>query len=751
MKPAGQGYRQLLLAAFACTATGAVAEDPFAPLATETRPLATRWQTDYRGALDLGLTYASTDTFMAGQYNGLQEQGATLLGNLDWRQFNGTESYWQVSLSDVGLDTRKGEIRWGLPGRLSVTIGFDSQLQVRNDSGMTPFRGSDTELILPAQWVTGQTTGEWTALADNLRQFDRELERNSWHLGLEAQLDEQWQLTSSLRYSTREGTGDVGAAIYVDAAAGDAVLLPAPIDHRTVDIDTTLAYSGTRLHLQGQLSWSEFDNRDRQLSWQNPFNSYGPDVSYPAGTGAVGLAPDNTHSSARLDGRYRFSRTLQLQFDARLALAEQDQEVLPYSVNPALEVQQGLPRERFDGEVTTGNLRAKLHWQATRKLKLELGYTLRDRDYDAPRDGYRYIPGDGGSQSRPELTVYNSTHDLRTQAIELAADYRLPLRSKLGLDYRFQEVTRENAATEETQEDRYTLNYRIQPWQSFRTTLELTWADRAADTYRWDQSYFALLDAALINDTPDSQRFINHPLLSQHYLANREQQQARLDFNYLPAPGWSFNLNLLLREDDFDKSELGLTESTFESLQISAGYAPHKSLYFSVHGGVDIYDAEQGGRAFRGGQEKNPFAVTSPLPQASDPSRNWRLASRDESLVLGGQLQWQPHEKLEFALDYRYVDTDSTQDFGQVAATDLNPANLPTVDTRLHQLDATGTWHWQEALSLRLNYRYYRYQSNDWAWRGVEADTIDKVLTFGQHNPNESAHYVGLSVLYRWQ
>ncbi|HEY7776041.1 MAG TPA: MtrB/PioB family decaheme-associated outer membrane protein, partial [Kineobactrum sp.] len=633
--------------------------------------MATRWQTDYPGSLELGLVYSSADTFMAGQYNGLQEQGAHLLGNLDWRRFDGAESYWRVSLSDVGLDTREVEFRWGLPGRLSLRVGFDSQLQVRNDSGATPFRGSDTELVLPQQWATGQTTREWTALADSLQQFDRDLERNAWHLGLEAQLNDQWQLTSSLRYSTREGTGDVGAAIYVDAAAGDTVLLPSPIDHSTMDLDTTLGYSGTRLHLQGHLSWSEFDNHDQQLSWQNPYNSYGPTVSYPSGTGATGLAPDNRQSSAGLSGRYQFSRTLQLQFDVRLALAEQDQQFLPYSVNPALEAEEELPREHFDGEVATGNVRGKLHWQPTRKLKLELGYTLRDRDYSAPRDGYRYIPGDGGSQSRPALTVFNSTHELRTQAFELEAAYRLPLRSKLGLNYRFQEVTRENAATEETQEDRYTLNYRIQPWQSFRTTLELTWADRAADTYRWDQSYFALLDAALINDTPDNQRFTNHPLLSQHYLANREQQQARLDLNYLPAPGWSFNLNLLLREDDFDKSELGLTDATFESLQVSAGYAPHSSLLLSLHGGLDIYDAGQGSRAFRGGQEKNPFAVAGPLPQASDPTRNWRLTSRDESLVLGGQVQWQPVQELELELDYRFVDTNSTQDFGHVAAAGL--------------------------------------------------------------------------------
>ena len=33
----------------------------------------------------------------------------------------------------------------------------------------------------------------------------------------------------------------------------------------------------------------------------------------------------------------------------------------------------------------------------------------------------------------------------------------------------------------------------------------------------------------------------------------------------------------------------------------------------------------------------------------------------------------------------------------------------------------------------------------------IEANTIDKVLTFGQSNPNEDIHYVGASVIYSWQ
>ncbi len=739
-----------LLASVCLTATAASAGDRFAGLLAETRPLDTRWQTDYRGTLELGLGYVSAQNFMAGQYNGLQDEGGTLLGNLDWRRFSGAEAFWQVSLSDLGLDTREGELRWGVPGKLLVSAGFDHQQQVRNDSGATPFRG-DADLILPGDWVSGLTTASWTSLPGSLQRFDRELERNTYKLAVDSRLSDHWQLGSSLRYGTRKGTADTGAAIYIDAASGDAVLLPAPVDHRTLEADARLSFTGERLHLQGSLAWSDFDNRDDALRWQNPYSSFGPRVRYPAGEGALALAPDNSQTSARLSGHYLFAPRLRLQVDASHAVAEQDQALLPYSTNPALEVFEALPRESLDGEVATTHARTRLLWQPRPKLNLELAYRLRDRDYSTPRDGYRYIPGDGGDQSRPELTVYSRSHDLRSETLELEAGYRLPLRGKLTAGYAWEEIRRRNAASEETVEDRYSIEYRVQPWQSLNAKFGLSWADRAADTYQWDQSWFALLDSALINATPDNQRFSNHPLLSQYYLANREQQQVKLDLNYLPDPRWSVNLNLLWREDDFDKSILGVTETQLQSLQISASYLPSSTMQLNLHAGLDRYEADQGSRAFRGGQEKNAFATLPPLPQASDPARNWFLASRDDSLVLGALLKWQPREQLEFELDYRFVDTEAAQDFSPVAAADLDPASLPTVDTRLHQIDASGLWHWQEALSIRLHYRYYRYQTNDWAWDQVAADTIDKVLTFGQRNPNETVHYMGLSVLYRWQ
>ncbi|MDX1735126.1 MAG: MtrB/PioB family outer membrane beta-barrel protein, partial [Halioglobus sp.] len=299
--------------ALADKAGESVAPDVYRPLMQGSHTLAALAPGGYSNSAELGVAYTSDDNFKAGQYNGLQEDGATLIGNLHWRQFS-SDSYWRVSATDVGLDTREGQVTWGMADRLRIDLSFDSQLHVRNDSGRTPFSGQ-SDLTLPAGWVGGLDTGQFSALEGAFRGVERELERETLSLALDYRLNQDWRLDASVSHEEREGTTATGAAIYIDAASGDAALLPAPVDYRTTEFDVGLAYSGDRLHLQGRLDYSDFDNRDELLTWQNPYSSFGPGVAYPDGFGGLGLAPDNEQTRGRLTGQYIINATARIQFD----------------------------------------------------------------------------------------------------------------------------------------------------------------------------------------------------------------------------------------------------------------------------------------------------------------------------------------------------------------------------------------------------------------------------------------------------
>jgi MtrB/PioB family decaheme-associated outer membrane protein len=724
--------------------------DPFAALAAETRPWQTQWQTDYRGSARLGAAYTSDDSFMFGQYNGLHEKGATLIGDLQWQSFGSADSWWRVSAQDLGLETREGEVTWGMADRLRLTLAFDSQLQVRNDSGRTPFSGG-SGLVLPADWTGGIRPADWPGLEAALQGFDRELERDTFSLSLAGRLNEDWDLRASLSREERKGTTETGAAIYSDAAGAQAVLLPAPVDYTTTEFDIGVGFKGDALHLDGTLFYSDFDNDDALLTWANPYTGLAPAADYPNGSGGLGLAPDNQLWGVRGTGVYILTPTARLQVDGSYTRNEQDQAFSAYTVNNNLIVSEPLPRDDLGGEVDNAIFNAKLLLRPLPRLNLELRYRGQDRDYSAPRDGYRYPRGDASDQPGQALAVYNRRYGFVSNTYGIEGNYPLPLRSRLYLEYEYEEIERENSAVEETSEDRYRLRYRIQPWSVASANLELQYGDRAAGTYQWDQSYYSLLDTELINATPANQRYLNHPALSQYHLANRERSEAKLDLDYRPTARWQLTLNLLWRDDDYDRSELGLTGAEWQRANLGATWMPATDISVTAWLAWDNYESEQSSRAFRGGQEKNAFDIYPPLPQASDPSRNWDLEHENRSTSAGLSGQWQISERLSLEAEYSYVDTSTEQAIRTGGAADLVDSVLPEVDTTQHQISASGIWHLSQALSLQLDYQYFRCSGDDWAWAGLQPDTLDRVLTTGERNPNETVHYMGVSAIYRWQ
>ncbi len=732
--------------------TGDEPPDPYSALSEESRPLNTRWETDYKGELEAGGAYVNSDNFMFGQYNGLYEKGATFIGNAQWQGWRTDSSqYWQVDARDLGLETRRGKLEWGMAGRMRVALLFDNQIQVKNDSAQTPFLGEGSaKLVLPPNWVGGANTSDWSLLYPSLQGFDRKLERHKYGLQFDTALGAGWTLLSSFSSEQKEGTGDIGAAIYRDAASPLAALLPQPIDQRTTDFDLAFDYQGNALQLKASYHFSDFNNGEDLLSWQNPYNAgYGPVVDYPNGYGGIALAPDNQFQQLRLTGNWIIMPTLRLQMDGSYARTEQDDDFPLYTVNPGLAVDEPVPRSDLNAQVDTTTLGLALVARPMRKLTLEGRYRLDDRNNDSPRDGYLYVRGDGADQPASKFTAYNAPHDTRKQSAAFEGAYRLPGRNKLSLEYAYQRVDRSNAAVETTRENSLRGWWKNNSWQPLSARVELLYADLAADTYDWAQSYYSRFDTELINETPDDQRYTTHPALSQYHLSNRERLLGKVDLNYFLSNQWNLALNMLWRRDDFDKSTLGLIDERSDSYVFSANYQPHQALNLSAYFNFNRYGASQSGRAFVGGVEKNAFAVVPPLPQASDPGRNWDVDNDDTTRALGMALQWQAMERLQLDFDYSFIDTRGENTFTTYGAPDLATEPLPEVKTRQHQFRFSGSYHLRDNLSLNLHYQYFRFQGDNWAIDDVAPDSINKVLSFGEESPDESVNYLGLSVSYR--
>lgn len=617
-----------LFCALVLPLAAAAAEDPFAPLAAEARPLETRWQTDYIGTVELGVDYVGDDNFMFGRYNGRDEDEAKVYGNIDWRWIT-SSGRWDLQADQLGTDVGFARVQWDRKN-LSVYFELEGTRQVSNDSGRTPFRGDDN-LSLPGDWISSNVTSGFSNLDSALHGVDLELERDRYTFGLSSQLGSAWKLESSLQYEEKDGTQAMGAAIFQDASAGHSAILPQPVDYESLEFDLSLNFNSKRLLLNGSLFYNEFDNNNDLLSWENPYDIFGPAVRYPNGTGGLGLAPDNEYIGGRLLGTWFIAPGWRFQLDGSYAETTQDQNFASYTANDNLTVTVPVPRNDLNGTTETSTMDTRLFYRPLPRLNLEFWWHGEQRETDQSRDGYQYVLGDGGGQVGSDWTVYNTGHDYDINRTGIEANYPLPWRSKIWLKYEYYKVERENAAVEETEEDRYSLKYRIPIMANLHSRLELLYADRAASTYHWDQSYYALLDTGLINRTPDSQRYNNHPLLAQYQLANRERSEAKLDLSWQPAADWSLGLNVLWRDDEFDKSQLGLEEEEVTRVGGTVSWLPNPRLSISGYASYDDYQRDQNNRAFRGGIEKMHSLNTRPCPRPLIPAATGGYPTRTKS------------------------------------------------------------------------------------------------------------------------
>ena len=202
---------------------------------------------------------------------------------------------------------------------------------------------------------------------------------------------------------------------------------------------------------------------------------------------------------------------------------------------------------------------------------------------------------------------------------------------------------------------------------------------------------------------------------------------------------------------DYDKTELGLTDEELQRYVITATWLAGRDLTFTGWFSYDRYESEQSGRSFRGGAEKNAFATTPPLPQASDPTRNWDIDAEDSALTLGFNGEWQVDENLSFKGEYSYVDTEGEYDFATGGSPQLPVAPLPDNGSTQHHLVLESAWQLADNVTIKLDYQYWSFDADDWSINGITPTSIDKVLTLGEQEADEDLHYVGTSIVYRWQ
>lgn len=714
------------------------------------------------GEVELSLLISDDDSEKFGEYNDLSESGGKFVGALDLEgdlPWSDGTAYWQAEGKNIGLQSYDFSYIIAEPSRYKVTLTFDGSQQYTRLDSRTPFiNGLDDILTLPNNWTAATTSAGMTAFASTARRFDEEVHRDSINLEINLILNQQWQFDAGYQTLNRQGTQLTGGAIYFDASTSFVSLLPVEIDEDSASYRASLTFSNERLTHTLSYLLSKFDDNNDQVTWMNPFSiPDNPTIGYPNGLGSLSLSPDNDREELRTAGSYHPAAIagLNVQWDAVWSETEQDGRLLPYTVNQALNISQPIPIAGLDTSVDLfdGNLRINYRppGKRLRKLLLRGGYSVDDRNHNKDRAAFNYIRGDAADQPTSIQGIFANTHDFRKERGVIAGDYRLPWwRSKATMEVERTEVERQNAAVTETETDTLRGILRGTPFDNISVRVEAALSDRSSSTYEWGQSFLANRTQAFIAQTPVDQRFDNHPLLSQFHLANAETDDFKLSISYTGIDRWSFAFDLQQQDIDYDKTVLGLRRANSDYYGIDIQFWPSEFLSSYAMVSWSLYETDNAGRSFGGGIEKPANRLTGPLPQSSDPGRNWLTSIDDEVLTASAGLLWQGQDKLSAEANYTFVRTESGFVAEAGGAAGLDATDLPDLKTELHSINLSVTYQINEKTGMTVIYQYFDFEDADWATSNVAFNSTPNLLGTAQSSLTGDVNLLGVSFQHRF-
>jgi len=459
------------------------------------------------GTVEVGVGDVSQGSYKAGEYNGLQNKGIFVVGNLDLRggpSYDGASGVrWRIKGTDLGLETRSLSAQVGVQGRFRFTFGYDELRKNRSDSYQTPYSGAGTNVLtLPATWqvptVAGSSGGNTavnvvsarglvktiggasyistatnsptmgalltpnaTQLAQVYAAADADLPtfhtvdlfttRTRFDAGVNLIFNERWGFDASVRPEHKDGMKPMGTVSR--STGGDiSTVIPDLINTDTDQINVSLNFKGKKSFAQAGYYGSFFKNNVPFMSWQNW-------ATGPTGTGTlntISSTPGNQFNQFSVTGGINLSSTTKLVATGSYARNAQNDAFVTDATTVVV------PVTSLNGLVVTTAFNVKLTARPAKSLSLIAAYKFDDRDNRTPVRIYQYA--DAGEVATPSIQFpagpnnpygailaqnanANRPYSRRVNQVNLDADYALAKGQWIKGSYQFEKIDRSCTGT----------------------------------------------------------------------------------------------------------------------------------------------------------------------------------------------------------------------------------------------------------------------------------------------------------------
>jgi len=650
--------------------------------------------------IELGIGYVADDAYYFGRYNGLQTEGAYLVGDIDAEKFSDDGRFWNIRGTNLGLESRYLRLEGGKQGSHKFFLEWDELPNYMNNTAKTPFLGVGTDnLTLPSGFDIN------TNLDANLNPFELQTKRERIKAGAGFVAKQRWLFDIDFSHETKQGVDATGGAIASGGGTNwlskvTTSLLPEPIDYETDLVNAKLVYAGDDGQVDLTYHASFFNNTYASLTWQDPFN--------PAtGEGSMSLAPDNEFHQLSLTGAYTLPYRSRLTGLVSMGRMTQNQKFQPYSISGTVPTNDSL-----EGEVWLANAQLKLSSRPLTKLRLNAELLYNERDNQTPIDIYNHVVLD----SFTSTSTQNNPYSYKNNRFNLDANYRFNAIVSLRGGYKYNAMTRSDfdAGREDTDENTLFAKLKLKP----HSTIDLELYGEASSR---DGSDFIF--------GPDNYQ---NTLMRKYNLADRDRNKLVALINYMATEKLYLGARADYSEDDYTDTELGLTEASQPAVTVDFSYTPVNNLTtYGYYTRENIQSSQNG------------YDASS--------SSDWQADFDDTFDTAGIGAKWTDLGKWGLGADFVY-----SKAVGNINLTDVsNPGSedqFPDTLSEMYSIKLWTDYNYSKQLVYKLGYWYEEYLADNWAVDDLPAYTPNSgILLLGNTTMDYEVRVITVSASYKFQ
>lgn len=659
----------------------------------------------------IGIGSVNRDNQHFGMYNGLNDEGEFLTGDLDLVRRDDTTGTWiRLSARDAGLPTQEYRAEYERQGRFGAFLEYSETPRLTPYDVHTDVAGiGSAVLTMPPAGAAASTAGPTTIGT----------ERQKTVLGMKKILDSHWEFTARLQSEEKNGT-----RLFGRGTAGAVSLnefLAEPIDNTTQIVDLTVNYLGERFQASAGYYGSFFNNRHAAL---DVVGGNGALASTAAGNipfSPIALPPDSYAHQFHLSGAYNFTPSTRGTFRLAHTRATQEDAFIPSAANGT----NISGRTDLGGRLDTTLAQLGLTARPTPQLSLLANLRYEDRHDKTAVAQYLSPPAVPADCADPAVYACNEPRSLTILAGRIEGSYALPHRMRLTAGLDREEKERELLGRRitnfryETDEDTLRLALTAPLGATVGGSLGVSWSERDGSGY-------------LPTTVPGA--------LQPIYLADRERARLRASADWSPSDQLALQFVIESSDDDYGRGldptvDVGARSGDSQMYSLDISYALNERWRLTAFASRLRTEIEQA-------------SATATRTTPASAATIWTAAMRNTGDTVGVGARGSIGEKWTVGGDLLIGRDHSRYRLGGSAT-----ESLPDILNRGNTYKLFARYAVSKDSAVQVNYVYDRYRSDDWTWNG-DGTLPGWTYTDGtwiEQDPDQTVRFLGLSYEHRFR